>query len=744
MSRERPRSSSASVMLALSDPRLVSSLRDVSQSTSSLRKQEFDERVKRYYYQLTVGCGNLQCMHKLCASSSTVPRLTTEAAAIMAVQLANHPRPLFCMIPEQVDVEVKGFSLSPFQTPSHSRSSSEDSLVRHSRASSMSILEKQKSRSKLGLDESLHNAVDGLDLVNKRDKRLELSLEKLNKELLQVAIETYTNGDIEFLSNCIKSVFSSPESLQKSFEADNLFHLNIQDTKDAYQKLLSLEPKQVFAELLTNAQENPLLQQDYDTLLKQVCLVLGKVRGSTKEVFIHYFSTLEEAVFLEINTIFQGFLGHRVNPQTTNQDEPLIACVKTLSMLSLANEYPNQPKKVGIYHFYNQKLAEKLNFKLEYKHWKKTRNQSPVKDFSFFNYPFLLDPQSKARIMHIDTMVQMSFYYEGAQVNQAFVTRAQQMLDDPESSSKVQKELKTITNPFLISRKRGDLKKPLKIRFVGGGEEGMDQGGVQKEFFQDVLDQLLNPVYGLFHLDPETRFSWFNSDSLESSTMFELIGIIVGLALYNGVHLGTLAKGWDALLKMTGDIENVLGLDFTITVQSFGKTSLVELVENGQQIAVTSENKQRYIDRYMHYIANQSIQKQFDPFYKGFLSVVGGEPLKMCRPLELELLLCGHETQEFDFSQLESAAHWFWDIVHQMPLVSKKQLLNFVTSSDRIPLGGLQQLQFVIQRNGPDTDRLPTSLTCFGRLLLPEYSSKDKLQERLLTAIQNAHGFGLV
>jgi hypothetical protein len=74
----------------------------------------------------------------------------------------------------------------------------------------------------------------------------------------------------------------------------------------------------------------------------------------------------------------------------------------------------------------------------------------------------------------------------------------------------------------------------------------------------------------------------------------------------------------------------------------------------------------------------------------------------------------------------------------------KQKLLVFVTSSDRIPLNGLKSLTFVIQRNGPDSDRLPTALTCFGRLLLPEYSSEEKLKDRLTAAIENASGFGLV
>ena len=36
--------------------------------------------------------------------------------------------------------------------------------------------------------------------------------------------------------------------------------------------------------------------------------------------------------------------------------------------------------------------------------------------------------------------------------------------------------------------RKEDLKKPLKVQFVG--EEGIDEGGVQKEFFQLIISQV--------------------------------------------------------------------------------------------------------------------------------------------------------------------------------------------------------------------------------------------------------------
>jgi ubiquitin-protein ligase E3 A len=79
-----------------------------------------------------------------------------------------------------------------------------------------------------------------------------------------------------------------------------------------------------------------------------------------------------------------------------------------------------------------------------------------------------------------------------------------------------------------------------------------------------------------------------------------------------------------------------------------------------------------------------------------------------------------------------------------MSLEEKKKLLFFSTGSDRAPIGGLSKMTFIIARHGTGDERLPSAHTCFNHLLLPEYRSKEKLQERLLTAISNSEGFGLM
>ena len=74
----------------------------------------------------------------------------------------------------------------------------------------------------------------------------------------------------------------------------------------------------------------------------------------------------------------------------------------------------------------------------------------------------------------------------------------------------------------------------------------------------------------------------------------------------------------------------------------------------------------------------------------------------------------------------------------------QKRFLFFCTGSDRVPIKGLGNLNFVISRNGTDESRLPSAHTCFNHLLLPEYQSLEHTQKQLVKAIQDTEGFHIV
>ena len=152
---------------------------------------------------------------------------------------------------------------------------------------------------------------------------------------------------------------------------------------------------------------------------------------------------------------------------------------------------------------------------------------------------------------------------------------------------------------------------------------------------------------------------------------------------------------------------------------------------------------------------NKCIKKQFNAFLRGFELVTDESPLKILfRPQQLEQLVCGEMNYDWDqlkegcryegFAPFDKTIKYFWEVFDDLDVAERKRLLEFFTGSDRCPVGGLGKLKMTITKNGPESNRLPSAHTCFNILLLPEYLSKDLLKDKLLKALENAMGFGLV
>ncbi|KYQ55296.1 Ubiquitin-protein ligase E3A [Trachymyrmex zeteki] len=380
--------------------------------------------------------------------------------------------------------------------------------------------------------------------------------------------------------------------------------------------------------------------------------------------------------------------------------------------------------------FYNEPLSDAIEMDKDFAYYK---SEEPQK-FSFMNYAFILTPATKTLGLYYDNRIRMyserrmSFLQTvvGQPTNPylRLKVRRDHLIDD----ALVELEMVAMENP-------SDLKKQLVVEFEG--EQGVDEGGVSKEFFQLVVEEIFNPDFGMFTTQEDTQMTWFNPTSFESDAQFTLIGIVIGLAIYNNVILDvrfpmvvyrkllgrkggfpdledwspTLYRTMKELIEYTGDdMPETFMQTFRVSYRDvFGSLSFHELKENGDELYVTQENK----------------------------------------------LVCGSKI--FDFAELEAATEYeggytvdskavrnFWRVAHSLPPESQRRLLQFTTGSDRVPVGGLSRLKMVIARHGPDSDRLPIAHTCFNVLLLPDYSTIEKLQDRLLKAINYSKGFGML
>lgn len=175
---------------------------------------------------------------------------------------------------------------------------------------------------------------------------------------------------------------------------------------------------------------------------------------------------------------------------------------------------------------------------------------------------------------------------------------------------------------------------------------------------------------------------------------------------------------------------------------------------------VTNANRHQYIQDYIAYLTDASIAPQFEAFARGFTTCISPRALSLFTATNLRSLVEGYSN--IDTHDLQSVTSYegdyhphhptiinFWNVVHgwaeqggEEGRLKVRQLLEFVTASDRLPMMGTSRLVFVVQKNGDGDERLPTSHTCFGRLLLPEFSSAESLRKGLEKAIENSKGFG--
>ena len=172
---------------------------------------------------------------------------------------------------------------------------------------------------------------------------------------------------------------------------------------------------------------------------------------------------------------------------------------------------------------------------------------------------------------------------------------------------------------------------------------------------------------------------------------------------------------------------------------------------------VTNANRKEYVDDYISWLTDRSIRRQYQAFERGFFAVNSLRSLRLFDAAAFQALVEGESGGggNIDMAELERICRYedgyhanhpvirdFWAVARAFSEDKKRLLLEFVTSSARIPIGGLENVMFHIVRNGVDSERLPSSLTCFGRLLLPEYANRKKLKQKLLLALENSKGFG--
>uniref|UniRef100_A0A8C5N8V0 E3 ubiquitin-protein ligase n=1 Tax=Gouania willdenowi TaxID=441366 RepID=A0A8C5N8V0_GOUWI len=337
----------------------------------------------------------------------------------------------------------------------------------------------------------------------------------------------------------------------------------------------------------------------------------------------------------------------------------------------------------------------------------------------------------------------------------------------------------------IMSFNAPDLRRRLWIIFPG--EEGLDYGGVAREWFFLLSHEVLNPMYCLFEYAGKDNYclqinpaSYINPDHLK---YFKFIGRFIAMALFHGKFIDTgfslpfykrilnkpLAlkdlesidpEFYNSLIWIKdNDIEECgLEMFFCVDNEILGEVTTHELKPGGGDIQVTEENKEEYVRLVAEWRLSRGVEEQTQAFFEGFNEVLPQQYLQYFDAKELEVMLCG--MQEVDltdwqrntiyrhYTRSSKQIVWFWQFMKEMDNEKRMRLLQFVTGTCRLPVGGFSDLmgsngpqKFCIEKVGKE-NWLPRSHTCFNRLDLPPYKSYEQLKEKLMFAIEETEGFG--
>jgi len=243
-----------------------------------------------------------------------------------------------------------------------------------------------------------------------------------------------------------------------------------------------------------------------------------------------------------------------------------------------------------------------------------------------------------------------------------------------------------------------DLRRPLKVQFVG--EEGVDEGGVAKEYFRLLSGQIFAPEYAMFRMDPDSRYLWFDPASPCEHEDFWVVGAVLGLSVYNNLpgldvnfppalykklkntplepedfrrlypsHAESLqaVEDWTPPAGMSAEeadklFQDTFCLDFSVSYEAFGETVTVALPpkqsgdsataeaprpKEGETEPVTLPRRAEFADAFRNWYLVEGVRAQYEGFQRGFSRICGSPVFDSLSAAELEAIVAGEKDLDF-------------------------------------------------------------------------------------------------
>ena len=377
-------------------------------------------------------------------------------------------------------------------------------------------------------------------------------------------------------------------------------------------------------------------------------------------------------------------------------------------------------------------------------------------------------------------------------INELKIELTERKLKD-EGSVRINLDRDNLLKDTLKKTEGVDFYKEWTVKF--NSEEGIDAGGLFRDFFTNIFQILEGDQLKLFVKSESNDFSYILNPFLfqneENFSYCRLIGLLLGKAIIQNITINIcfnkliykmilcekiefedlifidsqLYKTFKNLKDNESETNNIkdLELDYSIQMKDcHNHLHTFDLIENGRNKVV--ENLDDFIEKRIDFligIYEPFISKIRETFYK-YMPI---DKIKCLNSDELELLLNGRpfiEIEEWksftDYKDPYNENHivikWFWEILSELTQNELSNLLLFATGSSRVPLGGFAELESnngVISRFNIEcipykykSKNFIKAHTCFNRIDLPNFTNKEELKKSIRFVVENQiWGFGM-
>lgn len=307
------------------------------------------------------------------------------------------------------------------------------------------------------------------------------------------------------------------------------------------------------------------------------------------------------------------------------------------------------------------------------------------------------------------------------------------------------------------------LYKKITVKFIG--ELGEDHGALRKEFFELGANELVRDrrfvlENGLFDF---ATFKQLEDPAhpkncvldIPDSDFYSFVGFFLGHVIFQQIQINTRFSRsfYMALLKKKSTYEDIVESTLKGSIDWMRENSVDEMgfvFKSGTP--VTDENKYRFIEEL---ILEETFGKRpgYAPMVHTFYKIVVDDILSFTVG-QLERLFSGLAVLPMKYlkritiykecTELTIEVQYFWHIMENSPEEYKREILRFITGSSTLQYIPGSQVESITIRQVDIQDALPSAHTCFRRLVLYKYKSREDLKQKLELAIKESGGFHFI